>query len=480
MNELGYNNDPSDTPSILMNLKLKNINRLVLGHLNINSLAGKFDQLKALIKRNIDFLVLAETKIDSSFPNAQFRIDGFSIPFRLDRNRFGGGVLINVRGDISCKELIQHKLPENIKGRFIEINLRKQKFLLFGGYRCPRQEAEYILKHVNFALDTYRQTYDRFILIGNFNLNETDPLMSEFFHNNDSKNLVKENTCFKNPNNLSCIDLFITNSSGSFQNTTTLATGLSDCHKMILTVLKTTFPKAKRKEIVYRNYKNFDLNIFKNDLRKNIELVDNYEVFETEFLNVLNNHAPQKKKVIRANHVPYMTKPLPKAIMKRSQLENKYLQNYSNENKSRYKKQKIFCSRLYKKERNKFYSKLDIKNFTDNKQFWKTMKPFLSDKCNNASKISLVHKNNVISEDQELANTFNDFFEHAVDNLGIKEYASDENNNLISNDPIDNVILKYKNHPSIIMINQNVSFESRFNFQVVNENDIKQEVSNLN
>ena len=111
---------------------------------------------------------------------------------------------------------------------------------------------------------------------------------------------------------------------------------------MILTVLKTTFPKAKRKEIIYRNYKNFDLNIFKNDLRKNIESVDNYEVFETEFLNILNNHAPQKKKVIRANHVPYMTKPLRKAIMKRSQLENKYLQNSSNENKIRYKKQKIF------------------------------------------------------------------------------------------------------------------------------------------
>ena len=176
-------------------------------------------------------------------------------------------------------------------------------------------------------------------------------------------------------------------------------------------------------------------------------------MFETEFLNVLNNHAPQKKKVIRANHVPYMTKPLRKAIMKRSQLENKYLQNSSNENKIRYKKQKIFCSRLYKKERKKFYSKLDIKKFTDNKQFWKTMKPFLSDKCNNASKTLLVHKNNVISEDEELANTFNDFFEHAVDNLGIKKYASDENINLISDYPIDNVILKYKNHSSIIMIN---------------------------
>ena len=176
--------------------------------------------------------------------------------------------------------------------------------------------------------------------------------MYKFLHNNDSKNLVKENTCFKYPNNPSCIDLFITNSSGSFQNTTTLVSGLSDCYKMILTVLKTTFPKAKGKEIISRNCKNFDLNIFKNDLRKHIESVGNHEVFETEFLNALNNHAPQKKKVIRANHVPYMTKLQHKAIMKRSQLENKYLQNSSNDNKIRYKKQKHFCSRLYKKERN--------------------------------------------------------------------------------------------------------------------------------
>ena len=99
-------------------------------------------------------------------------------------------------------------------------------------------------------------------------------------------------------------------------------------------------------------------------------------MFETEFLNVLNNHAPQKKKVIRANQVPYMTKPLRNAIIERSQLENKYLQNSSNENKIRYKKQKIFCSRLYKKERKKIYSKLDIKHFTDNKQILENHETF--------------------------------------------------------------------------------------------------------
>ena len=141
-----------------------------------------------------------------------------------------------------------------------------------------------------------------------------------------------------------------------------------------------------------------------------------------------------------------------------------------------------FCSKLYKKERKTFYSQLDIKNITDNKLFWKTMKPFLTEKCTYASKISLVHNDNVISDDQELADTFNNFFEHAVDNLGIQEYQSDHNidRNSISDDPIDYAITKYKNHPSIIMINENVSFESRFSFTAVNEDDIQREILNLN
>ena len=177
-----------------------------------------------------------------------------------------------------------------------------------------------------------------------------------------------------------------------------------------------------------------------------------------------------------------MTKNLRKAIMKRSQLENKYIRNSTVENMNKYKKHQNFCSKLYKKERKNFYSQLDIKNITDNKLFWKTMKPFLSDKCTYASKIFLVHNDNVISDDQELADIVNNFFEQAVDNLGIQEYQSDHNTdiNSISDDPIEYAIAKYKNHPSIIMINENLSFESRFSFTTVNEENIQREILDLN
>ena len=86
-----------DVGSILKCIRIKNINRLIIGNLNINSISGKFEQLKTVICGNIDILVVVETKLDDTFPDSQFFIEGYSTPFRLDRNRNRGGVLIYVR-----------------------------------------------------------------------------------------------------------------------------------------------------------------------------------------------------------------------------------------------------------------------------------------------------------------------------------------------------------------------------------------------
>ena len=102
------------------------------------------------------------------------------------------------------------------------------------------------------------------------------------------------------------------------QNTTTLGSGLSDFHKMILTVLKATFQMVQPKETIYRKFKNSELNKFKKDVRTEVQSVNNYETFEEGFPKVLNNHAPLKKKFVPANIVSYMTKVLRKANIKLS------------------------------------------------------------------------------------------------------------------------------------------------------------------
>ena len=195
--------------------------------------------------------------------------------------------------------------------------------------------------------------------------------------------------CFKNPENHSCIDLFHTNFPCCFQNATAICTGLSDFHNMVITVQKLRFAKAKPKVIQYRCHKNFNNSLFRQNLNIKLSITREYDDFEKAYLEVLDNHAPIKKKTVRANHVPYLSKPLRKAIMRRSNLEYKYLKNRTPENQEVYKKPKNYCSRLYKKERKSYYTNLDFKNITDNKRFWKTMMPFLTDKGVNSQKITL-------------------------------------------------------------------------------------------
>ena len=67
-----------------------------------------------MIGKSIDILIIAETKIDSSFPNTRFIIEKFLMSFKLDRNTFGGGVLIYAQEDIPSK----HKRPDDTKEFF--------------------------------------------------------------------------------------------------------------------------------------------------------------------------------------------------------------------------------------------------------------------------------------------------------------------------------------------------------------------------
>ena len=102
------------------------MNKLIIGHLNINSLRNKFELLTHQIKDNID-LMISERNLDESFPTSQFFMNGFSSPHRLDRNRNGGGILLYIRKDIPSKLLsIERDLTETF---FVEINLHKKKMV---------------------------------------------------------------------------------------------------------------------------------------------------------------------------------------------------------------------------------------------------------------------------------------------------------------------------------------------------------------
>ena len=106
------------------------------------------------MKNNVDVLVVTETKLDSSFPNGQFSINGLARPFRRDRNKNGGGVMIFVRDDIPTKEIKINFLPSDIECLFIEMNIRKTKWLIVGCYHPPSQNDNYFFHNLSKALKT--------------------------------------------------------------------------------------------------------------------------------------------------------------------------------------------------------------------------------------------------------------------------------------------------------------------------------------
>ena len=97
---------------------------MLIAQLNINSLRNKFDSLVRMLHDNLDILLISETKIDSSFPTAQFQIEVYTT-YTLARNANGGGILFYIREDIPSTLL---NSDVSIKSFYTEINIRKKNF----------------------------------------------------------------------------------------------------------------------------------------------------------------------------------------------------------------------------------------------------------------------------------------------------------------------------------------------------------------
>ena len=219
--------------------------------------------------------------------------------------------------------------------------------------------------------------------------------MKDFCQVYNCKNIIRENTCFKNPENPSCIDLFITNSPACFQGSTTIETGLSDFHKMPLSVMKVFYKKQMPNIIRYRNYKKFNNEVFINDLEEqfseNNEFL-NFESFKRIVNKTLDKYAPIKKRYVRENQASFMNKKINKEIMKRSRLRNEFLNTKSDIDKRAYNKQRNICVTLIKQLKKNFFSKLNTRDVIDNKTFWRKVKPLFTDKVQTKSKITLIEK----------------------------------------------------------------------------------------
>ena len=166
--------------------------------------------------------------------------------------------------------------------------------------------------------------------------------------------------------------------------------------------------------------------------------------------------------------------------MRRSQLKNKYHKNPSEQNKKQFKKYRNFCVSLLKREKKSYYSNLDLKILEDNKLFWKNIKPFFSGKSKVNSNITLIDGENVLTDKNDVAEILNEHFTEAVKNLGIEKFGSKSDVPCENADEvIDNILDRYKNHPSILKIKENVVIGEKFTFSPTTQDDMYDKIKAL-
>ena len=153
----------------------------------------------------------------------------------------------------------------------IEITIYKKNWYILFAYRPPNFSKTKFLEEIYMTLNKAINEYDNLLLTGNLNINTLRRTSDSFNHLSDLDNrfslanLVTDSTCFKS-NKGYLIDLMLTNKAISFYKSHSFVTGLSNCHKLIVSILRSSFQKLPPKFVIYRNQKNFHESNFLCDL----------------------------------------------------------------------------------------------------------------------------------------------------------------------------------------------------------------------
>ena len=138
-----------------------------------------------------------------------------------------------------------------------------------------------------------------------------------------------------------------------------------------------------------------------------------------------------------------MNKYLRKAVMTTSRLKNKFNKNSFARNWNSYKKQRNFCLKLLRQTKEKYFNNLNLKNVSDNKTFWKSVKPFFSKNVLNSNDILLVEENKIVNNDGQIATIMNRYFTSITNYMNLKANKTSHREELV------NILDTFKNHKSV-------------------------------
>ena len=467
--------------SEVQNIRINNAKNVIIGHLNVNSVGSKIQEIRELQRVcGLDVLVLSESKLDESFKQELLDIVGYNC-VRQDKRSNSGGLLVYISNNIPHTVGNINLCNNEIECMSIELNMSDEKVMLLCMYKNPRTDPVTFKTFFENTCEMISDSYENIIIIGDLNFNMLqENMLSTIMPSYNLTNIINEVTCFKS-SDPTLIDVMLVTKRRKFIKSFSVSTGISDFHNLIGGVLRLHRPVPKIKRILVRKLSNIDYEKVRAEL-SDIDLSEHilsatgvneaYNIMIRKLRNLLDKHAPKQQKIIKKNDFHCMSKELRKAMYQRNRLRNKYFKYRSDDYLTLYKIQRNKVTAIKRKEISKYFED-KCKEGTKNKDFWKAVKPIFSKSRTKSDTIPLRENGEIVSDEQTVCNIFNRFFQSIGSEIG-----SPENNDRDLQEIIDH----YENHTSVNMIKDNIKRDrngNTFIFKFVSEREVAKIVSSL-
>ena len=313
--------------------RLKFKSNFIFAHVNINSYRHKFAQIQDLLRKiSVDLLAISETKLDDTFPNAQFYVDGFTV-YRQDKSSTSGGLLIYVRSDIAHRRVTRFECnADGVESLCIEFIIGKSKSVAACIYKHPRVKDSLFLQKMTHIADALCLNYDDYFFLGDMNCAPNKSNVIKILCDTyNLKNLITSPTCHKGQHS-TLIDVVLVSNPKKYAGVLNCECAVSDFHNFVGAATKRFAPLYQPRVIYYRSYNHFDDDIFVEHMSsipfhvaEIFDDVDDMSWFTSKLLlDTIEEHAPVRCKKIKCESVPYMNYQLRKAIYRRNMARNKY------------------------------------------------------------------------------------------------------------------------------------------------------------
>ena len=449
----------------LENERAKESKDFMLCHLNINSIQNKIEEFSQLVKELwMHIVFISETKIDSSYPNEQLNIEGYTI-YRNDRKKGGGGIMVYVANVVQCKRLKLDKKYSTIESIALEIKIANRSMTVLGIYRPPRNlNSSYAIKLENelSSICNWAAFQNKIVIVlGDLNLDRMKPSTKEGKVLLDIEEEQEFECLINQPTRIATrglttshtlIDVLLTNQPELFKSSGVLNPELSD-HKLIYGIMNEKVKIHKNRVINYRSVKYFNIEKYKEDLKNAPwqvgEIFDSIDdkvtYWSTLMTNILDEHAPRCKMRVRERDVPYMTTAWKRAIRAKRRAAQNYEKCKTTENLELKRKLRNEATKQRRKGIKDYWLNKSEALKANPKDFYKTFMPFLGTKQQDRCKeIHLNKDGNLIKKQDLVSDVFCDYFTNIVDGVGGKEELKRNDADLMKHSSIQS-IMKHSN-----------------------------------